>query len=78
VSYVFISHDLAVVEAVSEQILVLRQGSLVESGATSTVLRNPRHEYTQMLLDSVPRPGWTPADRRGEPAGFASDRGNTS
>ncbi|MBF8184288.1 ABC transporter ATP-binding protein [Nonomuraea sp. K274] len=69
VSYVFISHDLAVVEAISEQILVLRKGALVESGATRDVLRDPRHEYTAMLLDSVPRPGWVPAGPRRESAG---------
>lgn len=61
VSYVFISHDLAVVEAISSQILVLRGGSVVERGDTSTVLGDPRHAYTRMLLDSVPRPGWNPA-----------------
>ncbi|MGH3360258.1 MAG: ABC transporter ATP-binding protein [Nocardioidaceae bacterium] len=63
VSYVFISHDLAVVEAVCEQILVLRRGSVVEQGRTEDVLGDPQHEYTAMLLDSVPRPGWSPARR---------------
>lgn len=61
VSYVFISHDLAVVEAVSEQLIVLKDGGVVEHGATQPVLRDPRHPYTAMLLDSVPRPGWIPA-----------------
>jgi oligopeptide transport system ATP-binding protein len=73
VSYVFISHDLAVVEAISEQILVLRKGTLVESGATRDVLRDRRHDYTRMLLDSVPRPGWAPGDRRRELGGPAPD-----
>jgi oligopeptide transport system ATP-binding protein len=58
---VFISHDLAVVEAVSDRVAVLLHGRVVETGTTNDVLRTPGHEYTRMLLDSVPRPGWVPA-----------------
>lgn len=58
---VFISHDLAVVEAVSDRIAVLRRGRLVEYGDTASVLRNPEDAYTKTLLDSVPRPGWVPS-----------------
>ena len=58
---VFISHDLAVVEAVSERIAVLRHGRLVEYGDTASVLRDPQEAYTKTLLDSVPRPGWVPS-----------------
>ncbi|UYM05970.1 ABC transporter ATP-binding protein [Solicola gregarius] len=65
---VFISHDLAVVEAVSDRVAVLLRGKVVEEGDTASVLRDPRHEYTQMLLDSVPRPGWVPTGGRADPA----------
>lgn len=58
---VFISHDLAVVEAISDRIVVLRHGRLVEHGDTATVLRDPQDAYTRTLLDSVPRPGWVPS-----------------
>jgi len=60
VSFVLISHDLAVVRQLTSQILVLWRGSVVERGATGTVLDNPAHDYTQRLRASVPRPGWKP------------------
>ncbi|RZS68742.1 peptide/nickel transport system ATP-binding protein [Agromyces ramosus] len=54
----FISHDLAVVRRVCEQTVVMRSGEIVERGATATLLERPRHPYTRLLLDSVPRPDW--------------------
>jgi peptide/nickel transport system ATP-binding protein len=54
VSYLFITHDLAVVRQVAERIYVLRRGLVVEEGATSDVLDNPQHWYTRMLVDSIP------------------------
>jgi ABC-type glutathione transport system ATPase component len=60
VSYVLISHDLAVVRQLAEQTIVLWQGRIVEQGPTGQVLDNPQHEYTQRLRASVPRPGWKP------------------
>jgi ABC-type glutathione transport system ATPase component len=60
VAYVFVSHDLAVVETVTDDVMVLRHGETVEQGPTSRVLSRPRAAYTQMLLASVPRPGWDP------------------
>ena len=54
-TYLFISHDLAVVERLCEQVCVMRAGSLVERGDTGSVLRAAKHPYTRRLLDSVPR-----------------------
>ncbi len=52
---VVISHDLAVVGQLAEKVLVLKDGEAVEDGDTAAVLSNPRHPYTQTLLDAVPR-----------------------
>ncbi|HEV3070127.1 MAG TPA: ABC transporter ATP-binding protein [Solirubrobacteraceae bacterium] len=62
-SYVFISHDLAVVRRVSDEVIVLRRGRIVERGATQQILTSPADPYTRLLLDSVPRPGWKPRRR---------------
>ncbi|QYH35086.1 ABC transporter ATP-binding protein [Salinibacterium sp. M195] len=51
----FISHDLAVVRTVCERSVVMRAGEVVESAATADLLTNPQHEYTRLLIDSVPR-----------------------
>ena len=53
-TYLFIAHDLAVIEHVSDQIAVLEHGKLVEEGSTETITRHPFHPYTQRLLASVP------------------------
>ena len=53
---VFISHDLAVVNSVSDEVLVLREGRLVECGPVEQVLGQPSQPYTQALLDAVPIP----------------------
>jgi peptide/nickel transport system ATP-binding protein/oligopeptide transport system ATP-binding protein len=51
----FIAHDLAVVEHISETVLVLHRGRIVESGQASEVLQNPQDPYTRELLSAVPR-----------------------
>ncbi|RUT30381.1 ABC transporter ATP-binding protein [Arsenicitalea aurantiaca] len=52
---VFVSHDLGVVAALCEEIVILEAGRIVEQGRTSEILRAPAHPYTQRLLASVPR-----------------------
>jgi peptide/nickel transport system ATP-binding protein/oligopeptide transport system ATP-binding protein len=53
-TYLFISHDLAVVEHLCDHVLVMNRGKLVEQGSTVDVLNHPKHEYTQKLLSAVP------------------------
>ncbi|WP_425828516.1 ABC transporter ATP-binding protein [Streptomyces fractus] len=61
VAYLFITHDLGVVQHVCDDIAVMRHGRVVERGRARTVLTQPRDPYTRALLDSVPRPGWKPS-----------------
>lgn len=56
ISFLFISHDIAVVERVSHRIAVMYAGRIVEMGRTSQVLKDPRHAYTRQLLAAVPVP----------------------
>jgi|TARA_B100000683_G_scaffold140875_1_gene137147 peptide/nickel transport system ATP-binding protein len=53
-SYLFISHDLAVVERMSHRVAVMYLGQIVEIGPRSAIFENPQHSYTQRLLDAVP------------------------
>jgi|EP01036_Dinobryon_divergens_P011547 microcin C transport system ATP-binding protein len=50
IAYLFISHDLAVIRAMAHRVLVLKDGLVVESGSTATVLSAPTQAYTQRLL----------------------------
>ena len=53
-SLILITHDLAVVSQVTEKIAVMYAGKIIESGATSDVISNPRHPYTKGLINSIP------------------------
>ncbi len=59
-AYVFITHDLATVRAVADRVIVMLEGRIVEQGPKSEVLSPPHHEYTELLLSSVPEmnPDW--------------------
>ena len=52
---VLVSHDLSVVRHMSDRVLVMSRGEIVEQGATRDIFREPRHPYTRLLLDSIPR-----------------------
>jgi len=54
-TYLFISHDLGVVQRISDRTVIMYLGRIVESGPTAEVFKAPRHPYTQALLDEVPR-----------------------
>ena len=53
-SIAFISHDLAVIRRISDKVIVLKDGEVIESGATTDVLSHPQEPYTQMLVASMP------------------------
>lgn len=61
-SYVFISHDLSVVEHIADEVMVMYLGRCVEHGKKEAIFANPRHPYTQALLSATPR--LNPDDRR--------------
>ena len=61
-SYLFISHDLAVVRHLSHRVAVMYLGRVVESGSRDEVFENPKHPYTRLLMDSAPEPN--PACRK--------------
>ena len=60
-TYLFISHDLSVVRAITDRVLVMKAGEIVEQGETSRVLAHPDHDYTRTLINAAPR---LPTERR--------------
>ena len=56
-TYLFIAHDLAVVEHISDHVLVMYHGKIVESAPAEQIYENPQHDYTRKLLAAVPQFG---------------------
>ncbi|MEI8631889.1 ABC transporter ATP-binding protein [Vibrio sp. PP-XX7] len=54
VAWIFISHDMAVVERIANRVAVMYLGQIVEFGSRQAVFNHPQHPYTQRLLESVP------------------------
>lgn len=64
--YLFIAHDMAVVEFLAQRVVVLYRGRIVEEGATDEVIRNPREQYTRVLMAASPVPDPDEQARRRE------------
>ena len=54
IAYLFITHNIAVVEYLAHEVAVMYQGKIVERGSADAVLRSPQHPYTRELLAAVP------------------------
>ena len=54
-TYIFISHDLAVVKYMSDQLLVMNQGKIEELGEADSIYTNPKKDYTKTLIDAIPK-----------------------
>ena len=54
-SYLFISHDLAVVRYLADEVMVMKDGAVIEAAGSDQIYREPREEYTRRLLGAIPR-----------------------
>ena len=75
VAYLFISHDMSVVEQISHRVAVMYLGQVVEMGTRRQIFEDPRHDYTRQLLAAVPIAD--PTRRRVQPAVFAGELGTS-
>ena len=57
-AYIFISHDLHVVQSFADRVLVMKNGEFVEEGSVDTLFTHPREAYTQELVTATPQPKW--------------------
>ena len=57
ISYIFISHDLGVVKHIADRVMVMYRGHVVEEGTRDEIFSHPKHDYTKLLLSSIPRIG---------------------
>ena len=68
-TYLFVAHDLRVVREFCDDVLVMYAGSIVEQGPVAEIFENPQHDYTRLLLSSIPSPDpdekLEPLDREG-------------
>lgn len=78
ISLIYVTHDLTTAYQISDVIVVLYRGRIVEAGPAESVIRAPRHPYTQLLVASIPQPDpdrrWSPARPRPDP-GPRTNRG---
>jgi oligopeptide/dipeptide ABC transporter ATP-binding protein len=73
ISFIYITHDLTTAYQVSDNVMVLYRGTVAEAGAAATVIKQPQHPYTQLLVASIPLPD--PEHRWGEHVALARDDG---
>jgi peptide/nickel transport system ATP-binding protein len=63
-TYLFVAHDLAVVEHISDRVAVMYLGKIVELGSTDEIFERPNHPYTELLMYSIPVPGQVSTERK--------------
>jgi ABC-type oligopeptide transport system ATPase subunit len=73
-SYLFISHDMAVIHHLCDRIAVMLNGRIVEQGSRDQVINDPQHDYTRALLAAVPQPSPSTVSRLSRSSGYAGER----